>query len=528
MRTSVPEVPRGLRAVEGAPVPHAGYLRGDFSSQDTMVHTPVLRDMAEDVRRAWVQASAHTIDALQNNGWLAGGVEAAISSIIGDGLKLSAKPDHEALGMTASQAEIWAKKVERRYETRCENAYECDAGARYTSGQLEAAHLRQFFGTGEGVSQFLMIPRQGLKSETRVRLLPSHWLSNETNEFERLQQGVRLDKHGAPVSYKFRLKNKQGLTTESEYRARDRFGRPVIRHIFDGHAAQVRGITVLAPVIKRFRDFDQLTGSTLAASFLHAMFAATVESDYPTQDVLEALGGGQGGMWESFVDHRAAQKKVADIKLGSYGKIPHLFSGEKLHLHGAKYPNANYEPLANFLLREIARCLGVLFEDLTGDYRGATYSSLQNGIAKNWPISLYRRKHIAVPFKQADYEAWLEEQIDKGLIEFPSGLHGFLQNKDAACRAKWLGPAKPVADELKAARSDEIYWNMGSKSQGRIAADRGWDIDDELEAQEREQKIRKKRRLADPRERNSSAQERTDQAISDENEKENDDEVGKQ
>ncbi|WP_319498070.1 phage portal protein [uncultured Cohaesibacter sp.] len=516
MVRTVPNIPHQRAGTGEALRPQAGYLRDAGTGPAFFIGGPYPRDVADDVAQAWAPAAARTIEALQNNGWISGGVEAAISTIIGTGLKLNAKPDIEALGMTASEAAKWSRRVEQRYEARCRNKYECDAGGRYTSGQMEAAHLKQFFGTGDGISQFLMIPRAGLESNTRLRLLPSHWLSRDTSPWERLHQGVRLDEHGAPVSYKFRIKDNRGTEQDVEYRARDRFGRPIINHIFDGMPGQVRGITVFAPVLKTIRDFDRLTGSTLAASFLHAMFAATIESDYPTEDVLSAIGGEVpfGG----FLSELGEYHKNVDIKLGDYGRIPHLFAGERLNLQGSKYPNANYEALANFLLREIARCLGCLFEDLTGDYRGATYSSLQNGIAKNWPITLYRRQHIAIPFKQADYEAWLEEDIDAGRTPFPGGIRGFLAKRTAACKADWRGPAKPVADELKAARSDEIYYNLGVKTQGRIAADRGDDIEDVHEDLQREQESRDRHKLSHPGERDQQTQTATDKAIDSEKE----------
>ncbi|WP_319568367.1 phage portal protein [Cohaesibacter marisflavi] len=511
MTRTVPDFPRQSAFPVGGTSPQAGYLRDTGTGPAFFMGGPPIRDISEDVRQAWTPAAARTIEALQNNGWIAGGVEAAISTIIGTGLKLNAKPDAELLGMTASEASAWARRVEQRYEARCRNKFECDAGGRYSSGQMEAAHLRQYFATGEGISQYLMIPRAGIESRTRVRLLPSHWLSRDSSLWERLHQGVRLDNHGAPVSYKFRIKDERGTEKDVEYRARDRFGRPIINHIMDGLPGQVRGITVFAPVLKTIRDFDRLTGSTLAASFLHAMFAATIESDYPTEDVLNAIGGEVpfGG----FLSQLGEYHKNVDIKLGDYGRIPHLFSGERLNLQGSKYPNANYEALANFLLREIARCLGCLFEDLTGDYRGASYSSIQNGIAKMWPITLYRRQHIAMPFKQADYEAWLEEDIDAGRTPFPGGLRGFLANKAAACKADWRGPPKPVADELKAARADEIYYNLGVKTQGRIAADRGDDIEDVHEDLEREQQSRERHHLPHPGERSEETQTTTDKAI---------------
>lgn len=517
MRTSVPVIPRPGSAVGGRAVPSAGYLRSTGTGPAFFMGGPAMRDISDEIRQAWTPAAARTIEALQNNGWIAGGVEAAISTIIGTGLKLNANPDHEVIGMTTSEADRWSRNVERRYDARCRNAFECDASGQYTAGQMEAAHLRQFFATGEGVTQFLMFSRPGVTSRTRARLLPSHWLSRETSVSERLHQGVRIDNHGAPVSYRFRLKDGDGVQKDVEYRARDRAGRPIIKHIFDGMPGQYRGITVFAPVLKTIQHYDKLTGSTLAASFLHAMFAATIESDYPTQDVLSALGG--ESPMAGFMSELSGWHQNVDIKLGDFGKIPHLFAGEKLNLQGSKFPNANYEALANFLLREIARCLGCLFEDLTGDYRGATYSSLQNGIAKIWPITLYRRQHIAMPFKQADYEAWLEEEIDAGRIEFPGGIRGFLGNKTAACRAEWRGPPKPVADELKAARADEIYYNLGVRTQGRIAAERGDDISDVHEGLARERQSREDKNLPHPGDRSEEAKIGTDKAIDTEEDK---------
>lgn len=525
MATSVPVLPRANGY--GAVMPtKAGYLQETRNGRPVFLGGPAIRDVSDDVKQAWSFAAARTLDALQNNGWIAGGVEAAISTIIGTGLKLNAQPDHVALGMTASQAAEWARKAENRYAARCRRPEEVDAQAQFTAGQQEAAHLRQFFGTGDAIGQFLMIPRQGVRSHTRRRLIASHRLARDTNISDRVHEGIRLDRHGAPIAYRFDLKNQHGGIDKVEYRARDRFGRPIIKHTFDGHVGQYRGITVFAPVLKRIHNMDRLTGTTLAASFLHAMFAATIESDYPTADVLQAIGAGEDENGEEvspftgFMGELGGWHKNVDIKLGETGKIPHLFAGEKLNLQSAKYPNANYEPLANFLLREIARCLGCLFEDLTGDYRGATYSSLQNGIAKIWPITLYRREHIAIPIKQADYEAWLEEEVDQGRIEFPGGIRGFVENRDAACKAEWQGPPKPVADELKAARADEIYYNLGTKTQGRIAADRGDDIDRVHEQLEREKESRTLRKLPEPGRRGEAAETATDNAIDDEEEKE--------
>ena len=497
----VPRVPRQRAAVD-RPVARTAYLRGmgpETSAPAVIAGAPRLRDVSDDVLRAWAPAIARTIEEMQNNGWIAGGVEQVIATIIGTGLKLNAQPDHVALGWTASQAAAWARRVELRYEARCRNKWEIDAEGRYTSGQLEAAHLRQFLATGEGLSQITGTRVPGVASRTRVRLLPSHWMTRDSNEHERLHQGVYVNRHGAPIAYRIRIPGQRGYRDTVTYRVRDRHGRPMINHIFDGMAKQYRGITIFAPVLRTLGRYDRLTALTLRAAFLQTMFAATIESDYPTGEVVAALGGEDDPLGAIMASHAEwhANSEV-DITIGDYGKIPHLSVGEKLNLQASNHPNSNYEPAANFFLREVARCLGCLVEDLTGDYRGATYSSLHNGRAMTWPITLYRRANIAVPFKQADYEAWLEEDIDLGMTPFPGGVRGFVENRTAATRAEWRGPPKPVADELKAARSDEIYYKLGVKSQSRIAADRGDDIQDVHEQLARERDSRRAHDLAEP------------------------------
>jgi capsid protein len=146
---------------------------------------------------------------------------------------------------------------------------------------------------------------------------------------------------------------------------------------------------------------------------------------------------------------------------------------------------------AKMLLREVARCLGMTFETLSGDYTGATYSSIRMATSEIWPIIL-RRRAVVASFTQTLFEAWLEEEIEQEHIPFDNGLLGFLANRPAAVLANWRGPAKPQADDLKTAKAHEVYKNMGIMSDERIADDLGYDIGDEYERRAREMKLRQK------------------------------------
>src|SRR4051812_9937115 len=126
-----------------------------------------------------------------------------------------------------------------------------------------------------------------------------------------------------------------------------------------------------------------------------------------------------------------------------HGKIAHLSPGDELNFHAAEHPSANYDQFAKFLLREIARCIGVTYEDFTGDYTGATYSSVRMATSAMWMITIYLRVNIVAPFLNPIFEAWLEEDIENGWTPFPGGVDGFIANRPPAARCPRRGPAKP-------------------------------------------------------------------------------------
>jgi hypothetical protein len=81
---------------------NAAYMRGG-QSPFFFNWNPALRDQRDEVRVSYVEAAARAIDAMHNSGWIAGAVDQSISSTIGTGLRLAARPDREALGWTADK-----------------------------------------------------------------------------------------------------------------------------------------------------------------------------------------------------------------------------------------------------------------------------------------------------------------------------------------------------------------------------------------------------------------------------------------
>jgi len=481
-----------------SPQHRAQYFRAPASGGAAALFAwrPALRDARDDVASAYVDAAARAIDTIHNSGWIAGAVEQAVASTIGVSLRLQARPDRDVLGWSDEQAEEWTNIVERRWLLWSEDPYECDAAGKHTIGQLTASVLRTWFAYGEALALLPSIRRPFSATQTKVQLIAPHRLVQDTDDLLRLYQGVRIDDFGLPLSYRIKSENPFYSWETFDVRARDDYGRPQVVHIFEGAPGQTRGITPLAPVLRIVRQFDQLADATLTAALIQAIFAATIESEAPTEQMLQALQdpdeqGTAGGLLDLF-GAKHAWYQSTKIDLGVVGRIAHLFPGEKLVMNRAEHPNDTYEAFAKFLLREIARCLGLSFETLTGDYTGATYSSVRMATAENWPLILRRRENICGRFLQAVYEAWLDEEIYSGRLPFPGGYKEFLANRQAVCAAEWRGPAKPQADDLKSAKAHEVYKKLGVMTDEMICADLGVDWEDVYEQRAREMAKRKK------------------------------------
>jgi len=478
-------------------------------------HPPALREPYDDVARAWAPASARTTDLMHNVGWIAGGIEQATVDCVGNGLKLNAKPNAAALRLDPVRAAEWAKLCEARFAVYANRAWDCDVEGRRHFGQMQAAQYKSWFGFGEMVAELPWRPRVGSRYGTKVRLVAPHRLSQRTDIGNRLIQGVRMDPDGLPVSYLFapnnRLSNLMSAPAapigEVEVAARDAMGRPKIIHNFDGAISTTRGISVMVPVLKVARQFDQLANATLMQNIVRSLFAFSIESDQPTDDVLSALltpeeqaAAATQGMsaMEAWFASQAGWYDKKNIDVGITGRGAQLYPGQHLEFHTSQGPSADYREFAKDLLRENARCIGITYEGFTGDYAGVTFSSMKVATDYNWRVICYRRKNIVSPFCQGVYEGWLEEEIEQGgPLALPGGIDQFHENRAEICNADWTGSPKPTPDELKAANERLLRLRMGAASQQMVCEEYGVDYEDVCAEKAAARTIREKYGLPD-------------------------------
>jgi lambda family phage portal protein len=457
---------------------------------------PALRDSNTDVAVGYTQAAARTIEAVQNSGWLAGCIEQSKGNIIGgSGLRLALKPDAVALKQDPKSLSDWSRMVERKFEAWGADVDECDASGKHTLGMLQEQVVDSFYSHGEVLTLLPRLERGNAISNLKIKMMPAHKLSQNTVEQIGKHQGVTMGAWGYPMKYEICMPTAYGIEQDVDILARTEDGLQQVLHIFKGQAGQVRGITPFVHVLKTLKQYDQLSDNVLQKAMIDAIFAATMESAMPTNDVLQALQDDeeQGINGAGIVDllaAKAAWYENSKFDLGRGGKIAHLYPGEKFNLTTATRISGDYEAFAKFLLRELARCVGLSFEAVTGDYSGATYSSVRMSSSELWPLTVSRRMHIAARWMQSVFVSWLDEEIMTGRTPFPGGPFAYMAQRKAVVRTDWRGPPKPQADDLKAAKAMEVLKRLGIASDEHLCAELGTDYEDVYEQRAREKQMR--------------------------------------
>ena len=481
------------------PQPRSGFMR-DSSAGFLSSWRPTLRDSQDDVRQSWGLAAARSIDSLQNSGWLSGAIEQASADTIGNGLRLNALPDTDSLNLDEDDAHDLCRKIERRWRAWSTNPLECDVRGKRTIADLTDAAIRHHYAFGEAVALLPRIARPVSTSALKVMMLSPHRLKQDTDERLNMINGVRMDGNGLPIAYRFSRRS-NGFDQDVEFRARSIDGRQQVVHVFDGSPDQVRGITPLAPVLKVVRQYDQLADATLTTALIQTIIAATIKSPAFDGAAFEGFTSDD----EDLPDQVAGSLKARaewwsgrNLDIGQHGKIAHLFNGEEFALHSAKTPGDHYLPFSKNLLREIARCLGMTYEAMTLDNEGATYASVRMATSSIWFVTMRRRARIAIPFVQAIYAAWLDEEVATGRIQWPGGHAAFVADRAAACQAEWFGPAKPSADDLKTAKAQSERLANGTTSLAFECAEYGLDPETVMEQREYERRMAEKFGLPDP------------------------------
>lgn len=477
-----------VRPIAGA---STGAHRGaSFAAKELANWNPAAGSADADLLGDLDTLRARSRDLGRNNGIASGVQQTLVDNIVGVGLRLVAQPDYRALGKSKEWAEEWASKTEAFWRGYA-NTFECDAARSLTFAGMTQQVLRGGFLNGEALALPIWQPGAG-RYATRIQLVEADRLSNPHAQLDsdKLRGGIEIDQYGRPLAYHIRdshpgdwygLWGTRGMSGRWErVPAETNWGRRRVIHVHDKErTGQSRGKPLFAAILGDFKMLDHYRRTELQAAIVNSMIAAFIKTPLDSQTISQMFGADPSSpQYQQYLQQR--REHVAGLR--SAAVIP-LNPGDEVQPFLPSRPAAAFNSFCESLLREMASAIGIPYELLVKDFSKTNYSSARAALVEAWRFFRGRREWLATYWATPVYELWLEEMVNKGLVEAPN----FYEERAAYCSAKWIGAGRGWVDPVKEAQAAEMRLAANISTLEYECAEQGQDWEEVLEQRAREQ-----------------------------------------
>ncbi len=299
----------------------------------------------------------------------------------------------------------------------------CDADGRHDFAGLQKLVMRAVVESGEVlVRRRFRLPSDGLPIPMQLQVLEVDHLDTAKDERSlsggrRIIQGVEFDPLGRRVGY-WLFRDHPG-SAYSDYAASERIPADGVLHIGrPQRPGQVRFPTWFAPVLLRFKDFDEFEDATLMKQKVAACLAVI------TTDV--------DGSAPALGTTDAASPELDTLAPGMIANAP---PGREIQV--VQPPSVReYADYTTVTLRAIATGLGVTYEDLTGDYTDLPFSAARMSRLRHWARVADWQWRLLIPQFCAPAWSWAMQAAGVMGLEVPPG-------------ADWTTPPMPMVDPDK-------------------------------------------------------------------------------
>lgn len=347
-------------------------------------------------------------DLVRNNPYAARAVSVIAANMVGYGIKTTIRTPNKKHAKPLQDAwKAWAESTQ------------CDADGMHDIYGLQELAARAIPESGEVLLRRVWRLDAGLAVPFQVQVLEADYIDTTkegaTAEGHVIVQGKEYDKRGLCVAY-WLFDHHPGDAFVVESR---RVPADDIAHIYRmDRPGQVRGITWLAPVILRLRDFDEYEDAQLLRQKIAACFTAFIYDQ-------EASGAEQTG--------KRAVELSQQIEPALIQRLP-----PGTNVTFANPPGVTgYSEYASVTLHAIAAGLGIPYESLTGDYSQVNFTSGRMGRAEFHALLDVWQWKMFVPGFCATVFRWFREAAE--LAGLPA----------AGATAKYTPPHRVLVDPTR-------------------------------------------------------------------------------
>lgn len=481
--------PGGVRVLSGAgdelAIAGDAYEGASRVKKELATYSPAIRSADADLMPAKRLADARSRDTARNDAYVQGGATLRKDNIVGSYYMLNSKVSSKFL--FGKEDTLWEdefqEEVEESFAYWAESVDNWPDAARtntLTGLVRMAVDTHTVYGESLASVEWLRdMPRQ---FSTAIQMIDTDRLGTppEHATDRNVRMGVRKNKFGAPLGYYFRMAHPSDWMSTDAYRwkyvpSRKPWGRMQVIHLFEQlRPDQSRGISSMVAALAEMKMTKGFRQMVLQNAVLNATYAATIESDLPTEAIFAQLGGQDmtpeaiqkaltgyiGGHFTTLDQYVGGSKNLHIDGV----RIPHLPPGSKLNLRGAGQGGPLGSEFEQSLLRHIAASLGLSYEQLSRDYTKTNYSSARAAMNETHKAMLSVKRMIADRFATIVFRLWFEEAINRGAItslprNAPSIYEG--QNFEAYTACDWVGASRGQIDELKETQAAILRVNNG-------------------------------------------------------------------
>lgn len=455
--------------------------------KDLALWTPPLVSADSEQLPDKTMLDARARDLHRNNPHAFTATEVHKDSIVGAMYVLNSRPRTEVLGWDEDRAEAFQKEVEAKFQTWAESEHRwVDASRKLDLTEMIRLAVGVYVFGGEFLATAEWMTQNRREFRTAVQLIDTDRLVTPYEHMHNpfVRGGIKHDKFGAAISafirkhHPFDYFGNVMQPDQLEWQEVGFFkpwGRQQVLHVQDHQRVdQSRAVSRMTAGIREMAIGQKFRDITLQNAVVNATYAATIESELPTEVVFAQMGAGNTG--DAVAEYASSFLSAINEYVGSSKhmridgvKVPHLFPGTKLNLTPAGTPGGVGQDFEASLLRTTARLLGISYEELTGDFSGSNYASFRGAIMSTWRHMQSTKKIVADRVANFVYRLWLEEAINADQIEsFRASEAATLYTNghqnirfDALCRADWIGAARGQIDELKETQAATLRIKFG-------------------------------------------------------------------
>ena len=389
---------------------------------------------------------------LENNSDIANAaVSGIIRNVVGTGIKPQARTPTESLNERIE--ELWAQWIQPEH---------CDVTGQQSFYEIQAMLLRRQIYDGE----ILVKKVYDNKAEIPLKLqvIKSDLLAQNQLHAPKtgniIRSGIELSEHLKPLAYWIEKKTADGYVLYDP----DRVPAEEMIHLWLRlHPDQIRGMSMLTPIIRRIKATSDYLEAEEIAARLAACFAVFITTQI----------GGPGAVG------RNTQKdgEGKQLKTMRPGMVTYLNPGESVTTANPSRSVTSAKDFVGLQQRLAGAGMGLSYELMSRDFTKSSFSAARQGMLEDRktfePIQQYLETHLC----QKVYEEFMDAAVIAGRLS----IRDYWENRRTYTRAEWIAPGWSWIDPEKEVNADIKAMASGGKTLAQWCAERGYDWREQLQ-----------------------------------------------